>query len=192
MTTAVLTSTPPAPARVLRFLLLAIGGALLGLVLGVLVVATVATRVFDYELLTVRSGSMEPSIARGDLIVVKPAAMASIAEGDVILFRAGGEAVPTVHRVVGINEVEVRIADAVRGTVESHTQYRFVTRGDANESPDLHEVTGGEFMGEVWFSVPGGGAFTGLPLQYALLAIGGASFAAWTGWEVRQYQRRRR
>jgi signal peptidase len=164
---------------------LGISGVVLGLAFGGLLVATLATRVFDYELLTVRSGSMEPSISSGDLIIVKPGAMADVAEGDVILFASGGDGIPTVHRVAGINEVELRIADAAAGTVDVQTSFRLVTKGDANPAPDLAEVTQEQFIGEVWFTLPGGGSVTGLPMQYILLGIAGLSVVAWIGWEVR-------
>jgi len=173
-----------------RGLALALGGTLAGLVVGVLMVAIVATRVFGYEVLTVKSGSMAPAIEAGDLIVVKPAAMKDVHEGDVILFAAGGEGVPTVHRVAGVNEVELRIADPASRTTESHTSYRLVTKGDANPEPDRGEVTEGDFKGELWFTVPGGGALTGMALQQLLIGLALASLLAWGGWEL--WTRRKR
>lgn len=185
MTTITLNFPPRSPTRILRATLLAVGGTAVGLALGALVVAILATRAFDYELLTVRSGSMEPAIARGDLIVVKPTAMRDVSEGDIVLFAAGGDAIPTVHRVAGINEVELRISNPASGADDVHTDYRLVTKGDANSEPDLDEVTRDQFLGEVWFTVPGGGAVTGLPLQYILLGVAGTCVVAWVAWEIR-------
>ena len=181
----------PSAVKVGRAQALAVGGTVLGLAFGVLLVALLATRVWDYELLTVRSGSMEPAIARGDLIVVKPAAISEVGEGDVVLFAAGGDGIPTVHRVAGINEVELRVRDAASGTEDVHTDYRLVTKGDANEHPDIQEVTKGQLIGEVWFTVPGGGALTGLPLQWILTGIAACSVLAWGAWELRAQWRRR-
>ena len=158
--------------------------------LAALLVAVIATRLFDYELLTVRSGSMEPAITSGDLIVVKPVAMDTVVEGDVVLFAAGGDGIPTVHRVAGINEVELRISDPATGAVDVQTDYRLVTKGDANEQPDIQEVTAERLLGEVWFTVPGGGAITGLPLQYILLGFAACCVAAWGAWEIRTHRRR--
>ena len=169
---------------------LAVLGVGVGLLLAGLLLAVIATRVFDFELLTVRSGSMEPAIGRGDLIVVKPVAVDAVEEGDVVLFAAGGDGIPTVHRVVGINEIELRVTDAATGLVESTFDYRLVTKGDANPEPDLAEVDASRLRGEVWFTVPGGGAWSGWPVQYLLFAFAGVSLAGWAAWELAQRRRR--
>lgn len=162
---------------------LALAGTVAGLLLGTLLVALLATRVFGYELLTVRSASMQPALGPGDLIVVKPVAIEDVSEGDVVLFAAGGDAIPTVHRVAGINEVQLHVRDGASGTTEVQTEYRLVTRGDANEQPDMHEVTRSQLLGEVWFSVPKAGSVAGFPLQWLLFAFAGMSLLAWAGWE---------
>ncbi|MGE0599031.1 MAG: signal peptidase I [Dehalococcoidia bacterium] len=164
-------------------------GITLGLLLGALLAANLATRLFDYELLTVRSGSMQPAISRGDLIVVKPVAISDVKEGDIVLFSSGGDGIPTVHRVAGINEVELRISDPATDSVDVQTEYRLVTRGDANPEPDFAEVTSDQLLGEVWFTVPGGGAVTGLPIQYILLGIAAVSTVGWVGWGFRPGRR---
>jgi signal peptidase I len=169
---------------------LAIAGTAVGLAFGAMLVAIVATRLFGFEMLTVRSSSMEPAISRGDLIVVRPTAMANVTEGDVVLFAAGGDGIPTVHRVAGINEVELRIRDAATGETDIQTSYRLVTKGDANEQPDIQEVTESQLRGEVWFTVPGAGELTGLPLQWLLLGFAGLSLAAWAAWETRAWRNR--
>lgn len=173
-----------APGPLVRSFRLA-GLAAGGLALGALLVAILATRVFGYELLTVRSSSMEPALGPGDLIVVKPTAIRDIREGDIVLFAAGGDAVPTVHRVAGINEVEFQVRDAATGNVNTSTQYRLVTQGDANELPDIQEVTASDLRGEVWFSIPRAGAVTGMPLQWVLLGCAACVLSAWAVWEAR-------
>ena len=186
MTTLVVPAPTLQLRRIIRGAALGALGIGLGLAFGGLLVAILATRLFGYELLTVRSGSMEPAIARGDLIVVKPVAITDVDEGDVVLFSTGGDRIPTVHRVAGINEVELRIANPATGTVDVQTDYRLVTRGDANAEPDSAEVTPERLLGKVWFTVPGGGAIAGLPIQYVLLGIAGLSLVAWAGWEIRR------
>jgi signal peptidase len=176
---------PSRPLLAVRAIALGIGGAAVGLALGSLLVAVVATRVFDFELLTVRSGSMSPAIGPGNLIVVKPVAIDRVEEGEVVLFAAGGDRIPTVHRVAGINEIELHIRDAATGDVDVRTDYRLVTKGDANPAPDLDEVTADRLRGEVWFVAPGAGAITGLPLQNLLLGVAATSLLAWGAWELR-------
>jgi signal peptidase len=68
----------------------------------------------------VLSGSMEPSIATGGLVLTRQVDPSSIAVGDVVTYRSGDDLV--THRVV---------EDAVDG---DHTMLR--TRGDATESAD--------------------------------------------------------
>lgn len=96
----------------------------------------------------VMSGSMRPAIEAGDAIIVREPDPATIEAGDVIVFREGGriEAASTgsidviTHRVV-----EVRTGEDGR---------QFVTKGDANEDPDVEPVPAGAVVGEVWFHLP--------------------------------------
>ncbi len=86
----------------------------------------------------VLSGSMEPTISAGDMVVVRDVPPDAIAEGDVITFTNGGERI--THRVV-----EVRSEGSER---------RFVTKGDANEDRDAEPVSAGQVEGRVWFHLP--------------------------------------
>ena len=171
-------------AAIARAMALATVGVLAGAVLAALLMAVIATRFFDFGLLTVRSDSMAPAITSGDLIVVKPVPIADIAAGDVILFASGGDAIPTVHRVAGVNTVEIHIRDASGAITETLTEHRLVTQGDANPLPDASEVTVENLRGEVWFTVPNGGAVTGMPLQFALMVFAAVVTTAWIGWEL--------
>lgn len=85
------------------------------------------------ESFVVLSGSMEPTLSPGDVVIV--GAPTAIAVGDVITFRAGSE-VPTTHRVVGVD-----------GTV-------YTTQGDANEDADERPVTRADVIGEVVLVIP--------------------------------------
>jgi signal peptidase len=176
--------SPSAGLKAARWAALGLAGVSAGLVLAGLLLALMATRLFDFEVLTVRSGSMEPAIGRGDLIVVKPAAIDRVEEGDIVLFAAGGDGIPTVHRVIGINEIELRLTDAATGAVSSTFDYRLVTKGDANAEPDPSDVGASQLMGEVWFTVPGAGGLTAWPLQYLFFGLAALSLAGWAAWEV--------
>ena len=159
-------------------------GALFGLLLGVALVALIATRFFDFALLSVNSDSMAPSIRSGDAIVVKPVVPANIAAGDVILFQSGGDRVPTVHRVVGIHEIEARVTSRSSGETSVSKDYRFVTQGDGNPAPDAGAVTADRVLGEVWFSVPHAGTAFGIPAQALLFVAAGAFGVLWLGMEA--------
>ncbi|WP_255151897.1 signal peptidase I [Halorarius halobius] len=115
----------------------------------------------------VLSGSMEPSIAPGDVVVV---AGGPVAVGDVITFRRGGD-VPTTHRVV----------EVVDGA------YR--TKGDANENVDAGLVQPEQVLGRVAFVLP----FVGHVVLWAntqtgfllLVALPLAALVALELWELR-------
>lgn len=84
----------------------------------------------------VQSGSMEPSIKTGGIVVVKPAD--SYAVGDVITFGPRSKTKPpTTHRIIEVKE-----------------DGNFVTKGDANDDEDMRTVSRYEVIGKVLFSVP--------------------------------------
>jgi signal peptidase len=92
------------------------------------------------ESYVVLSGSMEPTISTGDVVLVDDVDPADVEERDVITYLRDGADTPTTHRVVGINEEEGELS--------------FVTKGDANEDPDAAPVAASEVMGRVVFTIP--------------------------------------
>lgn len=74
----------------------------------------------------VLSGSMEPTLSAGDLLLIK--AEEEYAVGDVVVFQTGGIAV--VHRIIEIRET------TVEGENGEEIEYLAVTQGDANNTPD--------------------------------------------------------
>jgi signal peptidase len=126
---------------------------------------SVGPRFFAYETFIVRSGSMEPAIGTGALVVVQPVEPRLIRVGDVITYRRPEDPDNTItHRVV-----EVR--PGVAGDVAAPA---FRTRGDANNAIDPWEV---QLQGVAWrvtFNVPLAGflfAFTQQPLGRGLFLI---------------------
>jgi signal peptidase I len=132
---------------------------------------TVGPRFFAYETFIVRSGSMEPAIRTGSLVVVQPIQPPRIAVGDVITYRRPEDPDNSItHRVV-----EVRPASGVAGGAGALTAAPvFRTKGDANAVVDPWEV---QLQGIAWrvtLSVPLAGyvfAFTQQPLGRALFLI---------------------
>ncbi|WP_135364410.1 signal peptidase I [Halosimplex halophilum] len=90
----------------------------------------------------VLSGSMEPAISPGDVVIVDDVSPAAISAGDVITFGGGSTEPPTTHRVIG---VEREAGELV-----------FETKGDNNQAPDPERVSAGELTGRVMEpSLPG-------------------------------------
>lgn len=83
----------------------------------------------------VLSGSMQPTMGPGDVVIVEDVPLTDIAEGDVITFQRPEESRPTTHRVI-----EVQTQDG---------QPAFRTAGDSNEDPDPELVGPNQVIGEV-------------------------------------------
>lgn len=112
---------------------------------------------------TVLTGSMEPDLPPGTLVVVRPVDAEDIALGDVITFQLeSGKPTVATHRVVAV------------GTRLDGEQV-FTTRGDANGTPDRNPVRAVQVQGRLWYSVPYLGhlnsVLTGRQRQSAVLVV---------------------
>jgi len=94
-----------------------------------------------WKLVTVQSGSMQPAISVGSLVLVKPAGEYAVDE--VITFKTGRA--PTTHR---INRIEAGV---------------IITKGDANDTPDSEPVRPENIIGKVVLSLP----YAGYPVTFA-------------------------
>ena len=92
--------------------------------------------------LTVITGSMEPALPPGTLIVVRPTPPADIRLGDVLTYQIESGSTKLVsHRVVEVSSV-------------SDGSFRFITKGDANDIADASPVSEAQISGVTWYSVP--------------------------------------
>ena len=94
------------------------------------------------QFLIVLSGSMNPLMQPGDMVVVRTMSPDDVRVGDVITFHdpAGTENVIVTHRAIGIEEED--------GIINIHT------KGDANEDVDTYTVTSDDVIGEMIFVIP--------------------------------------
>lgn len=90
------------------------------------------------------SGDAEDHIEVGDLIIVGKAEEAELVEGDIIAFMLG-ETVIT-HRIVEIQTAE-------------NGARQFITKGDANNTPDTAPVTAANLVGIYRWRIPKVGEF---------------------------------
>ena len=122
-------------------------------VLGLLLLTSLIPIPGNIEVKIVQSGSMEPAIKTGALVVIKPSDEYRV--DDVIMFGEDTKTkVPTTHRIV---------ADEVRSGV-----FYYTTKGDANEDPDPQQVKQSEVIGKVLFSIP----YLGYVLDFAKNPLG--------------------
>lgn len=123
------------------------------LCVGVLLISTLFPIPGNYQVKVVLSGSMEPAIKVGSLVVIKQAS--SYDTGDVITFgKDDKNNVPTTHRIVD-------------SRVESGKMI-FKTKGDANDNPDPREARESEVIGKVRLSIP----YLGFVLDMARKPLG--------------------
>lgn len=112
----------------------------------------------NLQLRIVESGSMEPAIMTGSLVIVVPSKQYAV--GDVITFESRSADIPTSHRVVD--------------TYEERGRTWFITKGDANEEADTTAVPIGDVIGKVFVAIPNAGYvldFARQPLGFALLIM---------------------
>jgi signal peptidase len=106
-----------------------------------MLVAVAMPRLFGGHTLTVMSGSMEPAIATGDLVISRQIAPLEAVPGDVVTFRdPDGARRLITHRVTRMKR--------------QGREVRFVTKGDANNASERWSVATGGQIGRVVFRLP--------------------------------------
>lgn len=127
----------------------------------------------------VLSGSMEPAISGGDVVIVESVPPAMIAADDVITYSRSDESATVTHRVIDID-----------GTGSERV---FYTKGDANQDADQRPVPASALVGVVGLTIPYIGyviQFVGTTTGFGLLVI--LPFGALLVTEVASFLRRRR
>lgn len=127
--------------------------------LALLLVASMFPIPGNYKIKIVMSGSMEPSIKTGSMVVIKPES--AYATGDVITFgKDTKKDIPTTHRIVAMRIQEGKPV--------------YKTKGDANEREDMSETPESAVIGKVLFHIPYAGYildFAKKPVGFVLLII---------------------
>jgi signal peptidase len=122
-------------------------GTLTMVVMIVLGLGVAIPHLLGYDQYVVVSGSMEPAIPVGSLVMAKDVEPAELKTGDVIVFYDEMHTdIPVTHRVVE-NRVDER---------------EVVTKGDANASNDLSPIIYENIDGKVAFHIPRVGMVVGL------------------------------
>lgn len=111
--------------------------------------------ILGYEVKVVQSGSMEPAIMTGGIVVVAPSETNSYQVGEVITFNTKDTgSVPVTHRVV-------EASGAGRSAI-------YYTKGDANQNNDPTPVRGYDVIGKVVVTVP----YLGQVIEFARTPLG--------------------
>lgn len=108
-------------------------------VIALFLIASMIPITGNYKIMIVQSGSMEPAIKMGSIVIIKPIEDYKI--NDIITFGPNTKTKPSItHRIYDIKVVG--------------DQPVYITKGDINNAPDQKEITGKEIIGKVLFSVP--------------------------------------
>ena len=122
----------------------------------------------ESPVVVVLSGSMEPSMQRGDILLLHKTT--TIENGDIIVYSIEGEGIPIVHRVISQQ-------------VDKKGARKYLTKGDNNPVDDrglypkgVHYLTDSMVVGKVAGIVPYAGYLTILlndypAFKYAVLGI---------------------
>lgn len=102
----------------------------------------------NYRIYSVVSGSMEPSLPVGSIVFVKPQPNYQV--GDIVTFKTPKDPKNTVtHRLVAKDTAKDQII--------------YSTKGDANQTKDIENLSSENIIGKVFFNLP----FIGYPISYS-------------------------
>jgi signal peptidase I len=170
---------PPATLRrTARVCLAFVLSAALGLAIGLFALVTIPS-LFGYQSLTVVSGSMEPTLGVGSVVIDEVIPPLDARAGDIVTFQDPLHPRQLTHRLE-------------RMRVEGDTAY-MVTLGDANDAPERWTVKTDGQIGRVVAHLPKlGYARAALGTRYARLGVMGAVLALGAFLLVDMWRPRRR
>jgi len=95
--------------------------------------------IIKYRIMVVQSGSMEPAIKTGSVVMVAP--FKEYKKNDTITFGSVDRSnEPTTHRIYDLEVVEGKMF--------------YITKGDANNAPDSRKVAQNDVIGKVIINIP--------------------------------------
>ena len=109
------------------------------------------------KIMIITTTSMLPVLYPNDMIIVKPATVAQVQEGDIIAFNTHMEIGIVAHRAIAI--------------YDNHGEMVIDTKGDNNESEDPWYVTDDDLIGLVDTIIPKLGILLVAPVRFALVAV---------------------
>lgn len=129
------------------------------ILIAVLLIVSILPITGNIKFLTVLSGSMEPAIKTGSIVLTKPISDYKI--GDIITFGPTTKTTPpTTHRIA---EIKVVGGEPV-----------YITKGDANNSVDSREIKKSDIIGKTIVKVPYLGYvidFVRKPIGFVLIIV---------------------
>ena len=122
----------------------------------------------ESPMVVVLSGSMEPSMYRGDILILVKKPELNI--GDVVVYQIENEKIPIVHRISSIQEMEVEDKNEPNN---KRIATRYLTKGDNNPVDDrglypkkTNYLDEKNIVGHVYGNIPYSGYLTLLLNDY--------------------------
>lgn len=126
----------------------------------------------------VTSGSMEPTIPTGSLLLAGKYELEDLKEGDIITFQISNpqnnQRATVTHRIAKVTKTEEQRPTNEEGKTETYVQYSIKTKGDVNNEPDAYEVNSGNVIGLYKWHLPKLGyvtSFAQTPTGFVSLVI---------------------
>ena len=123
------------------------------------ILVALVSNVFSHTIIAIGSNSMKPIYERGDAVIYEKVNPKSIKVGEVIAFKRNG--IIITHRVISLQK--------------NGNNYIFMTKGDANSTPDAALVYSKDLLGRVKYSVK----YIGYPTLWFNEVINGKEISAW-------------
>jgi signal peptidase len=108
---------------------------------------------FGWRTEVVISGSMEPAIQTGSVVIVRPIVPDTIRKGDIIMFSSLDMKSLTTHRVVNVQDAPT---------------LQLITKGDANKNSDIIPIAPSQIVGIVAVTIP----YLGILTQFIKTPLG--------------------
>ena len=131
---------PPASTPKVKRVLSLVAQTAVGLIAVAIATILIGPRIMGWDVVTVLSGSMDPTYPIDSVLAIESVDPAKIEEGDVIAFKPEDDRPMVTHRVIAVEKTPIGP--------------RFTTKGDANEDPDRTPVAAKAVHGRVVFGVP--------------------------------------
>ena len=112
-------------------------GSIIPLVISIVLVIWLALGVFPIKPIAIATGSMEKEICVGDVAIIQKCKGNDVNVGDIIEYQMEGYTV--IHRIIEKKQ--------------ENGEFRFVTKGDNNISPDSEIVRENQLIGKVIFKI---------------------------------------
>ena len=107
------------------------------LVVAIILAIWFAVGIFPIKPVAIASGSMEPELYIGDVVMIQKCNANDVNVGDIIEYQMDGYTI--IHRIIE--------------KTQRKGEYYFITKGDSNNSEDIEEVRENQLIGKVIFKI---------------------------------------